>query len=145
MPSLKTLVKGCGAILLTLQLTSCATIINGTTQRIPVDSNPQGATVCVNGNVEGCTPTTIEVKRKRDHLLTLSKEGYQTESFQLQHVLSGAVAGNLVAGGFIGWGVDACSGGQYRIVPETVYVDMKPCYPPYCPQNSYPQNNYQFQ
>ena len=40
------------------------------------------------------------------------------------HTFSGAVAGNLIAGGLIGWGVDAISGAQYKLVPETVNLTL---------------------
>lgn len=111
---------------LSLQLTSCATIINGTTQKIPLDSYPQGANVSVDGNYMGITPTVVEVKRKHDHFVTFDKEGFCPQTIQLTHVVSGAVAGNIIAGGLIGWGVDACSGGQYRLIPEAVFMPLQP-------------------
>lgn len=40
-------------------------------------------------------------------------------------MLSGAVAGNLLAGGLIGWGVDAASGADSRLTPESVYVILE--------------------
>jgi hypothetical protein len=42
------------------------------------------------------------------------------------HVISGAVAGNLLAGGVIGWGVDAISGAQWRLEPEALSVSLRP-------------------
>lgn len=108
-------------------LISCATIINGTRQQIPVASNPPGAYVDVDGCCVGTTPMTVDVARKQFHIVTLSKEGYHQESFQLQPVISGAVAGNIIAGGLIGWGVDAVSGAQYRLIPETLAVDLEYC------------------
>lgn len=118
-------------LLMGLNCVSCATVINGTTQRVPVSSDPVGAYVFVDGNPVGCTPTQIELKRKYDHLITLSKEGYEDETIRVEPVLSAAVAGNIIAGGFIGWGVDAINGAQYRLIPETVHVKMRPGVP-YC-------------
>lgn len=34
--------------------------------------------------------------------------------------------GNIAAGGLIGWGVDAATGAQYKLVPETVNVELQP-------------------
>jgi hypothetical protein len=107
-------------------LTSCATILNGTTQKVPIASAPNGANVSVDGYYMGETPLIVEVTRKHDHVISLSKEGYRAQQVQLHHVVSGAVAGNLIAGGLIGWGVDAYSGGQYRMCPETVSVELEP-------------------
>lgn len=106
---------------------SCATVINGTTQKIPLTSEPMGASVVVDGQRVGYTPTQVQLKRKNSHLITFEKEGYESETVKLEPVLSAVVAGNIVAGGFIGWGVDAITGSQYRLIPETVNVIMRPC------------------
>ena len=40
--------------------------------------------------------------------------------------IGGAVFGNIIAGGLVGWGVDAMSGAQYNLTPVTVNVKLKP-------------------
>ncbi len=104
----------------------CATIVNGTTQKVSVSSDPPGAQLVVDGESTYTTPATVELSRKRDHLLTISKDGYHTEQIAVQKVISGAVAGNIIAGGLVGWGVDAISGAQYKLVPKTVAVTLRP-------------------
>ena len=105
----------------------CATVIHGTTQRIPVSSEPPGATCIIVGQRTAYpTPCEIELKRKYDHILRIQKPGYEIQEVEIKHVIAGAVAGNIVAGGVIGWGVDATSGAQYRLIPETVHVVLKP-------------------
>ncbi|MFN4174655.1 MAG: PEGA domain-containing protein [Parachlamydiaceae bacterium] len=107
-----------------LILSSCATIINGPTQKVPLTSYPAGAMVEVDGCYVGHTPLTVSVNRNMDHIVTFSKEGYVPQTYQLTHVMSAAVAGNIIAGGLVGWGVDAVTGSQYRIVPETLAADL---------------------
>ena len=102
----------------------CASIVKGTTQAIPVSSNPTGATVRLDGNHVGQTPTKVEVKRKSDHLMTIEKAGYQPESIAITRNIGGAVFGNILAGGLIGWGVDAISGAQYNLTPSTINVTL---------------------
>lgn len=114
-----------GGLMALLTMSGCATIINGTTQEVSVTSEPSGATVTT-GSLKVTTPSTLELKRKHTHLLTFSKEKYQTETVKLEPVLSGAVAGNILAGGLIGWGVDAASGADSRLVPESAHVVLKP-------------------
>jgi hypothetical protein len=104
----------------------CASIVKGTTQPIPVSSDPTGADVKLDGNRVGQTPMTVEVKRKTDHLLTLEKAGYQSESVAITRNIGGAVFGNILAGGLVGWGVDAVSGAQYNLTPATINVSLKP-------------------
>lgn len=104
----------------------CATIIHGSSQELAVTSIPPGARFTVDGEGSHVTPATIKLQRKRDHSLVFELEGYQTEQTTVTHVISGAVAGNILLGGFIGWGVDAITGAQYRLVPETISVSMRP-------------------
>ena len=103
----------------------CASIVKGTTQPIPVSSIPTGADVKLDGNKLGQTPLNVEVKRKSDHLLTIEKPGYQTESVAITRNIGGAVFGNIIAGGLVGWGVDAISGAQYNLTPSTINVTLR--------------------
>jgi len=116
----------------------CATIIHGTTQNIPVSSVPTGAKVTVDQSTAYTTPTVLDLPRKENHTLQISHEGYHTEVMQLQSVISGAVMGNLLLGGLIGWGVDAASGGQYRLVPESVHITLRPIKASIIPERSTP-------
>ena len=102
----------------------CASIVKGTTQAIPVSSNPSGADVTLDGNKVGQTPVSVEVKRKSDHLMTISKPGYESENIAITRNLGGAVFGNIIAGGLVGWGVDAVSGAQYNLTPATISVTL---------------------
>jgi|GEM_PF-1459731 len=114
-------------VLLGALSSGCATIIHGTTQAIPVTSEPPGATVVVTtGDGRATTPGTLELKRKTGHILTFSKDGYKPDTVKLESVLSGAVAGNILLGGVIGWGVDATTGADSRLVPESVHVVLTP-------------------
>ncbi len=107
-------------------MSGCATIVKGTSQKIPVASDPPGADVIVDGNLSGQTPTTVALKRKDDHLVTLEKGGYQTRSVAVVKSVGGAVWGNILAGGLIGWGVDAADGAQYNLVPVTINAKLEP-------------------
>ena len=107
-----------------LSLCGCATIINSPTQRTPMTSSPMGATVTIDGNQKYTTPTEVQLERKHDHQLLFQKDGYEDLIFVMKHVVSGVVAGNLIAGGLIGWGVDAMTGAQFKLIPETVSVTL---------------------
>jgi len=103
----------------------CSTIVNGTSQAVSISSDPPGARVEVDGNMRGSTPISIDLKRKSNHLVTITLDGYQAEQISINKVISGAVAGNIIAGGFIGWGVDAISGAQYKLKPDTIAVVLR--------------------
>jgi len=104
----------------------CATIVHGTTQDINITTDPTGADLNLDGTEHYKSPAKITMKRKDDHIVEVSMEGYQKEIVNIKSVVSGAVAGNIIAGGLIGWGVDAATGGQYRLVPENVDLRLHP-------------------
>ena len=107
-------------------INGCATIIHGTTQDIAITTDPSEADLLVDGRENYKSPAKITMKRKEDHIVEVTKDGYQKETVNIKSVLSGAVAGNIIAGGLIGWGIDAASGGQYRLVPEHVDLRLRP-------------------
>lgn len=105
--------------------TGCASILKGTTQKIPISSDPAGADVLVDGSLVGQTPTNVEMKRKHDHLVTIQKTGYRPKSVAVVKDVGGAVWGNIIAGGLIGWGVDASTGAQYNLTPKTISIALE--------------------
>lgn len=70
--------------------TGCATIVKGTTQEVPVSSEPTGARVSVDGTAAGTTPTTVTLSRKANHMVTIEKDGYQSESVAITKLMGGA-------------------------------------------------------
>lgn len=105
-------------------LTSCATVINGPYQQVPISSNPLGADVCVDGYYIGVTPTVVCLQRKNPHIVSLSKQGFYEQNHYVDPCIGGAVFGNIIAGGLIGWGVDAYTGSQYNLCPEAISADL---------------------
>jgi hypothetical protein len=104
----------------------CATIVQGTSQKVPINTIPQEADVRIDGSIKVMTPATVELARKSDHTLFITKAGYYDESFTLRSQISEYLAGNCLLGGIIGMGVDAASGAAYKLVPEQVIVQLKP-------------------
>lgn len=106
-------------------LTGCATVISGSNQKVNVNSIPSGAMAKVDGNMAAVTPTVFTLERKVDHTVEISKAGYRTATVILRHTINGATAGNIIAPGIIGIGVDALSGAMYKLVPDRVDVTLE--------------------
>jgi len=64
---------------------SCATIFNGTKQRVTVDSKPQGATVKVHDKVIGITPLIVKLPTKKTLDLVFTHPDYADRTFFLDH------------------------------------------------------------
>ena len=110
-----------------LTLEGCATIINGTTQKIQVNTTPQEATAENQDGVGCITPCSIELKRNQDHIITISKEGFENQSVTCKHVPRRVVLGYILLPlGLIGAAVDAASGSLYRLTPEVISLELKP-------------------
>lgn len=110
--------------------TGCASVIKGARQEIPISSDPTGALVIVDGKSNGTTPAKINLTRKHRHAVTLEKEGYITENISIEPKMGLAVAGNIIAGGLVGWGVDAITGAQYNLKPDSINVALRPGWDP---------------
>jgi hypothetical protein len=95
--------------IVSLFMTSCATIFTGTKDRITFNSTPAGATIYKNG-VEQCkTPCTLNVKRSlNDTDIEYKLDGYETKLITLDKEFNVVSVINL--GNLLGWGIDALSG-----------------------------------
>lgn len=63
----------------------CATMANGTVQRIPVTSDPPGARVLVDGRPAGVTPTRIAVSRRiREPVVEIEMDGFRPAVHRLK-------------------------------------------------------------
>jgi len=111
---------------LLIALNGCATIMHGTMQDIGVTTDPAGADLLVDGEHHYTSPAIIAMKRKHDHTVEISQEGYKKELVEIKGDLSWAVAGDILAGGAIGYGIDAATGAQRRLKPEKVEVRLRP-------------------
>ena len=73
------------AVLAGLAAAGCATMANGTTQRIRVTSDPPGASVFLDGRPVGTTPTQITANRRnREPVIGIEKEGFQPVDYRLE-------------------------------------------------------------
>jgi hypothetical protein len=108
-----------------LLLTSCATIMHGTTEKVGISSNPTDAEVWVDNQFVGKSPTIVQMTRKDNHFVRIELKGYEPYEITLERQLSGWVFGNIVFGGFIGLAVDAVTGGLYHLTPQQIQAEMR--------------------
>lgn len=121
----KSFTKAVGvACLCACALWGCATIMNGTSQKIGISSTPSGAKVTVNNQALGVTPLFADLKRSDHHVVTIEMEGYQKAELTITRSVSGWVWGNVLFGGLIGLAVDAISGGLYKLSPDQLNATL---------------------
>jgi hypothetical protein len=101
-PLRRMMIRG-AALAAAVMAAGCATVFEGTSQEITVNTNPSGAS-CVftrNGTTIGTiqsTPALLSVqKRKYDIMITCNKAGYAQASYLNHSGVSAAIAGNVAA------------------------------------------------
>jgi hypothetical protein len=115
----------------TVAVSACATVTRGTSTAWEVQTTPSGAAVTTsNGHQCPSTPCSIKMKRKSEFTATITKPGYKTASVSVTNKVAGgggaAMAGNLIAGGIIGAGVDASNGSMLDLTPNPAVVVLEP-------------------
>lgn len=114
-----------GVLFLALALqTSCATMVNGTTQTVWVSSEPMGATVYVDRVKVGKTPLHICLARSDNHMVGMKLEGHEPYEIMMTRSYSKWLLGNLFIGGLPGLTIDALTGSCYRFSPEIVFTEF---------------------
>ncbi|MCP4551850.1 MAG: PEGA domain-containing protein [Bacteroidetes bacterium] len=108
----------------TFLMASCATIFTGTKDAIRFDSNPQGASVYIDG-LEVCkTPCTTQVKRSlSDKLAEIKLDGYETRVITLDRKFNAVSIINL--GSLIGWGIDAATGSLMKYDRKGYEIELE--------------------
>jgi hypothetical protein len=75
----------------------------------------------------------VQAKRNADIIVTINKEGFEPQTIPLTKEVPGTgaagFAGNILAGGLIGMGVDAATGAAQDHRPNPVIVTLQPIAP----------------
>ncbi len=137
---LKAIQQAIGLVCL-LGTSACATIIDGKTQAMTIQSVPPQAQIVISNRAgteihNGVTPATVPLKRgagyfsSEKYSIAISKNGFQPVTVPLEGVVSGWYAGNIVLGGLIGLlSVDPITGAMYQLRPEE--AENSAVQPPY--------------
>ena len=125
------------AAAIALPCVGCASVTRGTTENISIATTPSGATADISGldTPTACvTPCVVQAKRNADITVTINKQGYEPQVIPFTKEVPGSgaagFAGNILAGGLVGMGVDAVTGAAQDHKPNPVIVTLQPVAPP---------------
>ena len=114
-----------------LGLSACATIVEGSSQSLFVNTEPaqascklirEGAVLAV----VNPSPEAVTLEKSKDAInIECTKEGFFDEHTLLASSFQGMTVGNIIFGGIIGVGIDAASGAMNEY-PESVTILMTP-------------------
>jgi hypothetical protein len=124
------------AAAIALPCVGCASVTRGTTENISIATTPAGATAEISGleiPTACVTPCVVQAKRNADITVTINKDGFEPQIIPLTKEVPGSgaagFAGNILAGGLIGMGVDAVTGAAQDHKPNPVIVTLQPLAP----------------
>ena len=105
---------------------SCATMFQGGPDKITVASEPEGATVLLDGQVMGKTPLNIAVNRDTEGVFMIKKDGYETVTLDKDKVVAGWVFANLLwgYGAPIALGIDLITHNQGKYSEDNIFVNL---------------------
>ena len=114
-------------------MSSCATILTGTTQRITIDSTPQGADIIVDGRMMGTTPAKVRLDRDLNAFIDNAKDirlemdGFYPDGYYLGTDIEPVVILNVFCP--IGFALDAVTGAIMRYDNDYYNFRMVPVDP----------------
>lgn len=125
------MIKSVVVVAIAVSLGGCGSIVRGTSEPVAFVSDPPGASM-VSTSKYACpmTPCSLQIDRSDEFDATFSKDGYQPQLVAVRTKLVGSgaagLAGNVLAGGIIGIGVDAATGAALDHVPNPVFAKLIP-------------------
>jgi hypothetical protein len=111
-------------LVMALGIVACASIMNGTGQKLNIASEPAGAAVLVDGDAVGNTPVVAKMSRNERHTITVKLDGYQPFEVKTSRHMNGWVVGNLVFGGPLGLIIDFADGAAYKLTPKEIAAQL---------------------
>ena len=128
----KRLVKnGACIVISSILLSSCATIISGSSPSISIDGNvPEPVTITTSyqtyENVN--LPQVVKVKRKKldGQRIQITSPNYSFKDIVLKKAINGWTFGNILLGGVIGWAVDLGTNAVSKPEQDNFYVHPTP-------------------
>jgi hypothetical protein len=115
------------SLLAVLFASSCATLFQGNSEEIMVESDPPGAQVSVNDGRQGITPYSLKTNRNDDLEIHVSKPGYSPEDIaDTTHVEWGYLVSDIFFTGLIGLAVDGIDGAMFYHNQTMVSAHLEP-------------------
>ena len=119
-----------GFVLL-VALSGCATLFSAGPDRIPITTNPQGATVFVDNIPVGQTPILVALDREHSSgVIRIELAGFAPVMMMRSKSINGWFWVNLCTSGIIGIVVDLATGNVQGFDDDPIAIGLTPIYDP---------------
>jgi len=113
------------AILISISVSACSTVLNTTTQDVEIKSTPANAKITIDGKKYGTTPQVVNIDRGSNHVVKFELEGFQPYETQLTRKISIWFWGNALNGFIPGMIIDMFTGGMYNLLPDKIETELQ--------------------
>ena len=123
-----TLLPTVSVLLAATVLSGCASVTRGSTNEVTFSSAPSGAKVTTSAGQSCTTPCKMIFKRREAFVATFTDASGDVRTIDVITDVAangvGATAGNILAGGPIGVGIDIATGAALDHFPDPVHADF---------------------
>lgn len=113
-------------LVLAMVSSGCATILDGSSQPVNIDTSPHGARIYVNGIEVGTTPLSMLMKRSKSTMILAKKNGYEDQQLALQTKINNTFWVNILTGGPFGSTTDYASDAMVEYSPNMYHITLNP-------------------
>lgn len=130
-------------------LGGCATLFNGTSDSVHLESSPSSARYTITsagGGItatkdvtvaSGTTPATVSLSKKSTYVLSVKLEGYQASKVTINQDFNGWIILSALCG-IIPAGIDVLTGGMWDLSPSQIHVELRRLEDPRAPADAPP-------
>ena len=108
----------------------CASVTRGANEQIQINTDPAGAEARTSIGFACVTPCVLQVPRKTEFSVVITKEGYQPEHVMVRTQVgaggASGFAGNIIIGGGVGMIADVATGAALDHCPNPITVFLRP-------------------
>ena len=116
-------------ILLAFMVVSCSSIINGTSDKVSVTTDPNANVIIKSTDglefYNGSAPVEVKLPKKKEYTVSIKLDGYKEEQVVITKSLEGWYWGNICCGGLVGLVIDAVDGAMWKLEPNKINITMK--------------------
>jgi hypothetical protein len=105
--------------------TGCATILQSADDTVSLESQPQKASVYINGNLSGETPLIIKLPRNKNQIVEFRLDGYHSKMVPIERQTQAGYVVFDVLFGLLPVIVDAANGAWFELEPISVYLEKE--------------------
>lgn len=116
-------IKNMPVLALFMLIAGCASLFSGIEQEMTFKSDPEGATVYVDGLEKGKTPLVVKLRKDEYKNVTFKKIGYRDEVVTLHSKLDPIGLLNLIV--ITGFTTDALTGAMFEYAPGQYLVKLE--------------------